>query len=63
MKGEPRVPPPRLMTRVKRFTANGEDIWVVTDEEAKKFESLINEARKDPIAAQVIDAITRHLAL
>jgi hypothetical protein len=51
------------MTRVKRFTANGEDIWVVTDEEAKKFESLINEARKDPIAAQVIDAITRHLAL
>ena len=52
------------MTRVKRYTANGEHIWVVLDDEVAKVEALFDTIRKhvktgrvNGMTGAVIDAI------
>ena len=43
--GKRRTPPKRLIPRVKRFTANGEDVWVATDAAVSNLEAAIEKVR------------------
>jgi hypothetical protein len=43
--GKRRTTPKRLIPRVKRFTANGEDVWVATDAAVSNLEAAIEKVR------------------
>ena len=45
-KADRRVPVKRLIPRVKRFTAKGEDVWVCRDQDVTSLEAAIEEIAK-----------------